>query len=577
MWNRIMQSEQKNELLRTRLGKARQRTVAHLRRFQREEDGVMVAFAMLMLLTMLMIGGVGIDVMRFEMDRARLQNTLDRAVLAAADLDQEIDARTVVTDYFTKAGLAQYLTDVAVVQSLGSKRVEATAETKFNTFFLKLMGIKTLTASAQGAAMESIDGLEISLVLDVSGSMNSNSRLANLKPAAKEFVETILNSSETGNVSISIIPYATQVSAGAQILDHLNVSSEHSYSHCINFNADEFSHAEWHDSGLLERTAHFDPFTYSEDPITQPVCPVESSREIMPLSSNVTELTTYIDNLYALGNTSIDIGMKWGTLLLDPSSQDLVEDLVDDGVVSTAFEGRPVAYTNSIMKIIVLMTDGQNTSQYLLNPSMRSGDSPVYYNAEEDKYSVYQSSGNANNSNSDESYYWPHVDEWFDHPYGNGTYEECTTTTTSDGRTRMRGRGGRNNGGSTVTETCVEVEEPGTAVRLTFPELYNRVSLAWNATYNYADMNNAWATWYNAAFSSINGTVKDQRTKHICGAAKDEGIIVYTIGFEAPSSGQRILKDCASSDGHYFDVDGLEIEDAFSSIAASIRKLRLIQ
>lgn len=112
---------------------------------------------------------------------------------------------------------------------------------------------------------------------------------------------------------------------------------------------------------------------------------------------------------------------------------------------------------------------------------------------------------------------------------------------------------------------------------MTFPELYNQVSLAWNATYNYADMNNAWATWYNAAFSSINGTVKNQRTKHICDAAKDQGVIVYAIGFEAPNSGQKVLKDCASSDGHYFDVDGLEIEDAFSSIAASIRKLRLIQ
>lgn len=556
----------------TWLGKAPGKTLAHLHRFRKEEDGVMVAFSLMMLILMLMIGGIGIDIMRFEMDRARLQNTIDRAVLAAADLDQDLDAKVVVNDYFDKAGLSKYLTGIKVESSIGSKRVAATAETTFDTFFLKLMGIETLTASASGAAMESIDGLEVSLVLDVSGSMNSNSRLVNLKPAAKEFVDTLLTSSEIGNVSISIVPYATQVSGGAQILDHLNVTNEHSYSHCVNFNADEFSRAAWHDEGILERTAHFDPFTYSEDPISHPVCPIDASREIMPLSSDVNELKTYIDNLYAQGNTSIDIGMKWGTLLLDPSSEDLVDDLIDDGVVDVAFTGRPVAYTESIMKIIVLMTDGENTSQYLLNPSMRTGDSPVYYNEEEDRYSVYQSSGNANNSNSDESFYWPHVDEWYDHPYGNGTYEECVTTY---GQKSYKKRG--SGGGSTSTTTCTDVDEPGTAVRLTFPELFNRVSLAWNATYNYADMSNAWATWYQAAFSSINGTVKDQRTKHICDAAKDEGIIVYTIGFEAPNSGQKVLKDCASSDGHYFDVDGLEIEDAFSSIASSIRKLRLVQ
>ena len=90
-------------------------------------------------------------------------------------------------------------------------------------------------------------------------------------------------------------------------------------------------------------------------------------------------------------------------------------------------------------------------------------------------------------------------------------------------------------------------------------------------------MSNAWGTWYTAAFSKINSTVKDQRSKHICDAAKDEGIIIYTIGFEAPTAGQKLLEDCASSDGHYFDVDGLEISDAFSSIAASIRKLKLVQ
>lgn len=543
----------------------------HLKRFRDDESGVMVAFALMMLILMLMIGGVGIDIMRFEMDRSRLQNTLDRAVLAAADLDQSLDAKVVVNDYFDKAGLSEYLTGVTVTSSIGSKRVAASAETTFNTFFLKMLGIETLTAAANGAAMESIDGLEVSLILDVSGSMNSNSRLANLKPAATEFVETLLTSSDIGNVSISIIPYATQVSAGAQILDHLNVSNEHSYSHCINFNADEFSRTELHDEGVLERTAHFDPFTYTEDPIEQPVCPVDPSREIMPLSSDVDALTTYIDNLQAVGNTSIDIGMKWGTLLLDPSMDDIVSELIEDGVVSSAFEGRPTAYSSNIMKIIVLMTDGQNTDQYLLNPSMRSGNSPVYYNAEEDKYSVYQSSGNSNTSNSDESFYWPHLNEWFDHPYGNGTFEECTTTSTGQKDYRKKGSS------STTTTTCVETEEPGTAVRLTFPELFNRVSLAWNATYNYADMSNAWATWYQAAFSSINSTVKNQRTKHICDAAKDEGIIVYTIGFEAPNAGQRVLQDCASSDGHFFDVDGLEIEDAFSSIASSIRKLRLVQ
>ncbi|MCH2250248.1 MAG: hypothetical protein MK042_10675, partial [Cognatishimia sp.] len=78
-------------------------------------------------------------------------------------------------------------------------------------------------------------------------------------------------------------------------------------------------------------------------------------------------------------------------------------------------------------------------------------------------------------------------------------------------------------------------------------------------------------------FDSVGGSEKNERTEDICEEAKEAGIVVFTIGFEAPSSGQAVLKDCASSDSHYFDVQGLEISDAFSAIASSIRQLRLTQ
>ena len=54
-----------------------------LDQFGRDESGAVLLFSMFMLMCMLMIGGVGIDLMRFERDRMALQNTLDGAVLAA--------------------------------------------------------------------------------------------------------------------------------------------------------------------------------------------------------------------------------------------------------------------------------------------------------------------------------------------------------------------------------------------------------------------------------------------------------------------------------------------------------------
>ena len=56
--------------------------------FLRREDGNLIIFSLFMIVGMLLFTGIAIDVMRSEVARTKLQNTLDRAVLAAADLDQ---------------------------------------------------------------------------------------------------------------------------------------------------------------------------------------------------------------------------------------------------------------------------------------------------------------------------------------------------------------------------------------------------------------------------------------------------------------------------------------------------------
>jgi len=64
----------------------------------------------------------------------------------------------------------------------------------------------------------------------------------------------------------------------------------------------------------------------------------------------------------------------------------------------------------------------------------------------------------------------------------------------------------------------------------------------------------------------------------MCERAKAQGIIIFTIGFdvEVGSPAHTDMSQCASSSSHFFDVDGLELNDAFSAIAATIQKLKLI-
>ncbi len=551
-----------------------------VRRFTKDEDGgVFTVFVLLGFIVILATAGIGVDLMNYERDRANLQSTLDRAVLAAADLDQKIPPKQVVDEYLEKAGLQGKLTEPPeVVEGFGSRKVTAKAETVVNTHFMFYSGIPTLTAAAASTAEESIGAVEISLVLDISGSMDrwSNSggkrKIELLQDAATEFVTLMLASEDKArqNISISIIPYATQVNAGKDLLDQFtDVTDEHQYSHCVNFIPEQYSDSDLERDDRLERTAHFDPFTYSEGSIDIPVCPVRAGSAITPITDELEDLKTQIAALTPNGNTSIDIGMKWGVALLDPSMRGIAADLAgsDYNIVPDHFVGRPSDYDSDVLKIAIVMTDGQNTDQYMLNPSLRDTMSDVWYNPDSGAnyewgykwvrnehnqwvqvpqtttgdYSAYHSQG------TPKHFRWSQREVWKDYPYGNPEPENATN------------------------------EEPGTAVRLSHPELLNRASLNYIADHIFGHQASARAEWTSKAYSKVETSAKNQHTKHICNSAKDQGIIVYGIAFEAPSNGLKTIKNCASSASHVYDVNGLDLQKAFESIASSIRKLRLTQ
>lgn len=245
----------------TKVGKSHLESMSSFARsFLRREDGTFIVFGVYVFLIILMFAGIGIDLMRYERDRAELQYTLDRAVLAAADLDQDLDPKSVVEDYFDKAGLGSFLGDVTVSEGLGYRVVSAEASSDMDTQFMHMTGVDTLSIPAASTAEERIGGVEISLVLDVSGSMSSNSRLTNLKIAAKDFIDQMVDNTEDGKLSISIIPYATQVSLPDTMMEQFNVSDEHSYSNCINFTASDFTTTGISTLTAYDRTMHFDPW-----------------------------------------------------------------------------------------------------------------------------------------------------------------------------------------------------------------------------------------------------------------------------------------------------------------------------
>lgn len=564
---------EQDHLLSATAARPRPRPAARLQRFGRDDSGGIIIFSLFIFVAMLLFAGLAIDFMRYETARRQVQNTLDRALLAAASLKQTQDPKAVVEDYFYRADLSHLLAPVAVEETVTqsgvtSRRVTGGAGGLMDPIFLSLLPMDRMPVLAYAVAEEGITELEISMVLDVSGSMDDASssgktKIEELREAAKDFVYAMqcnpkgdrANAAnetctvEPNRVSISVVPYAEQVLVGETLLGQYNATSEHSYSSCVDFVDADYDTPELSPTSTLQRAGHFDPWSGRS---TEPyfwACLRDDWREVRPFMDDHEEVIDVIDALGAHGGTSIDIGMKWGTALLDPGTQSVVTALtetavpgaVPDGngntekVVNPAFDGRPYKYGKSDgFKVVILMTDGENWEQHELMDGYRSGPSGVWHyrkgdgSAGDRVFSVYNPSRNQyryHKSNGDRL-----NNSWHDEPYAGPSNHD------------------------------------GEAFEMSFPELWDTVTPAWYQR----------ATGVNPEIQ-ISRATKNDRLERICEAAKDEGIIVYSIGFEIAEGvgSETVMKNCASTIHHYFLSDGMNLAKDFETIASSITKLRL--
>ena len=147
----------------------------YIANFKRDERGAFSIFMVGIFTTLILVAGAAIDYVRFEAVRSSIQYNLDRAVLAAASMRQTQDPETVVLDYMSKVETLSSF-NVVIDQANTSvtvtgRRVAASATANLSTYFLRIAGINTLDVNATSQASEIIPNIEISLVLDVSGSM----------------------------------------------------------------------------------------------------------------------------------------------------------------------------------------------------------------------------------------------------------------------------------------------------------------------------------------------------------------------------------------------------------------------
>lgn len=525
------------------------------RMFWSDQSGNMPYLAIVGSLVMMVFSGVGIDMMHAELKRTKVQNTLDRAVLAAANIENAQDPRQVVEDYFAAMGMSDALTDIDVEQSMTAKRVTASAEDTISSDFMSLIGVNTLDAVGLASAEHATANIEISMVLDISGSMRSNSKIVNMRNAAREFVDILMPEDSHAMTTISIVPYNATVNLGTTVSEYFTLDDLHTYSNCVTFDQADFDTTVILPSQELTRIAHFDPNSTNENTtvIGSPWCYTGNTGAVMAHSSDADALKAHINLLNARGNTAIDLGMKWGTALLDPAAQPAITDMAGDGLVEPDFAARPAVYSDpETTKYVVVMTDGQNTTQYDLKQHHKYGLSNIWIdergntNPSDDRFSllVQDYSGSDN-----DIYFW--------HRYENYSWSY---------RNRSTPDGGSNARQMTNAEVFARFGTRALARKMYVQPYYDRF-----VSYDdYYDI-------YYAYESIANANTADDRLDMICDAAKTQGVVVFAIGFEAPQRGLAAMSNCASSPAHFFDVQGTDLQETFAAIANTITQLRLTQ
>ncbi len=340
-----------------------------IRRFFADDRGNVAIICAVAFLPILVIAGGATDIARHEAYRVQLQDGVDRAVLAAASLTQTRPIEETARDYLSTLSFSD---DIELTfthsQTPTLREVRLVAAYEMETAFLPLIGINSITVGASAKAVERRKNIEISLILDISGSMREGgtpNRLARMKPAANGFIDAILTSTTAAYTSVSLVPYAGSVNPGAVVMDAMGVPRQHSYSSCMEFVNTDYA------IGLVpfaQRT-QVPHFTYNHQGVSYPGlewswCPLEAT-SITYLSNDAAALKTRITNLKMHDGTGTAIAMKWGMMLLEPTAQPLVAQGAANGYVPAAFANRPAAFSDTnTLKFIVLMTDGNVSDQY---------------------------------------------------------------------------------------------------------------------------------------------------------------------------------------------------------------------
>ncbi|NIK46658.1 pilus assembly protein [Variibacter gotjawalensis] len=368
-----------------------------------------------MVIPLIGAAGLSIDYGRATYTRASLQSSMDAAALMLA---RDLKSNPTVTAAFVQTRGQQYFdaqfnkrfTDSATVtvqyingrtEVDGKSRVKMTASTAVDTTLMKLVGANGVQISSQAEVVWGIKRLEVALALDNTGSMASSNKMTELKTATRKLLDELYQAAKKiGDVKVAIIPFATDVNVGtsnanATWLDWTAWEASNRQTVCTGsgFNrvctsqpkprsawngcvwdrdrGTKSNKATWYDTLDIAPTITDAKTLYQAHQADD--CPVSilpltdilsagawSSSDLNNTVNPSSTLAKKVNSMTPTGNTNVTIGMAWAWHAL--TKQSVLTEASDEA--------------EDLEKIVILLTDGDNTENRWGGPDPRDGNDP---------------------------------------------------------------------------------------------------------------------------------------------------------------------------------------------------------
>jgi len=346
--------------------------------YVRDTSGVNAMIFALVLPSMLAAGGMAVDLANAYNVKNKLAQALDKAALATANsLGSEEELRIIAQNFFHANfridGLGSAIDPVV---TFTDTTVTVSASANVDMMFMGVFGKEAMTVEGETEVTRELSGIEVAMVLDVTGSM-AGSNIVALKSASTSFINTLFDRiTDDDLIRISIVPYSSSVNVGPYGLGEDLDGSYYGSAFVNKPSSDEFKTpnniiyhptdrynwkgcvlAEDNPDDTLDSTEDgFEMYRYARYcssyrygrcrsyysyPNTN--CP---SAPIVPLTNNQDQLLGTIDSLTPAGHTYGNFGMLWGWRTVSP------QEPFTEGVDYDDPEWK---------KAVVMMTDGRNT------------------------------------------------------------------------------------------------------------------------------------------------------------------------------------------------------------------------